>query len=119
VALGPPERTIGKEKGVVSEGRVVLSTIHSAKGQEWRSVTILNVIDGCLPFRKAMRTAGSIEEERRLLYVAMTRAKDALELTAPKFHFSYLNSAEDQRSERCRFIPKEPTGTFDCRDLTV
>jgi DNA helicase-2/ATP-dependent DNA helicase PcrA len=51
-----------------------------AKGQEWRDVRILNVVDGCIPSDMATRTAEEIEEERRLLYVAMTRAKDELDL---------------------------------------
>jgi superfamily I DNA/RNA helicase len=51
----------------------VLSTIHSAKGQEWDAVFVLNVTDGCIPSDMAVGDHEQIEEERRLLYVAMTR----------------------------------------------
>ena len=53
----------------------MLSTVHSAKGQEWEAVHILNVADGNFPSEFATGRAELIEEERRLLYVAMTRAK--------------------------------------------
>jgi DNA helicase-2/ATP-dependent DNA helicase PcrA len=54
----------------------VLSTIHSAKGQEWSAVHVLNVVDGCMPADLATgSTRAEIEEERRLLYVAITRAR--------------------------------------------
>ena len=59
---------------VLDEDYLILSTIHSAKGQEWRSVFILNVIDGCIPSDLATGSTAELEEERRLLYVAMTRA---------------------------------------------
>ena len=61
--------------------------MHSAKGQEWNSVHVLNAVDGCMPADLATGHAGEIEEERRLLYVAMTRAKHQLTLLVPqKFH---------------------------------
>jgi DNA helicase-2/ATP-dependent DNA helicase PcrA len=62
---------------------LVLSTIHSAKGQEWKNVFILNVNDGNFPNEFACGSASRIEEERRLLYVAMTRAKESLSLIRP------------------------------------
>jgi len=62
---------------------LILSTIHSAKGQEWKNVFILNVNDGNFPNEFACGDAGQIEEERRLLYVAMTRAKESLSLVRP------------------------------------
>lgn len=52
-----------------------ISTIHSARGQEWKSVFALNVVDGCMPSDLGAGTTAEIEEERRLLYVAMTRAR--------------------------------------------
>ena len=61
----------------------MLSTVHSAKGQEWDSVHVLNVTDGSFPSEFAAGRAELLEEERRLLYVAMTRAKDELRLMAP------------------------------------
>ena len=62
---------------------LILSTIHRAKGQEWKNVFILNVNDGNFPNEFACGDAGRIEEERRLLYVAMTRAKESLSLIRP------------------------------------
>lgn len=69
------------------EDYLILSTIHSAKGQEWTAVQILNVVDGCMPADLATGSAAEIDEERRLLYVAMTRAKRHLHLLVPqRFH---------------------------------
>lgn len=62
---------------------LILSTIHSAKGQEWKNVFVLNVADGNFPNEYACGDDKLIEEERRLLYVAMTRAKEQLHLMQP------------------------------------
>lgn len=71
----------------LDEDFLILSTVHSAKGQEWDRVTVLNVTDGNFPNEYANGNAARIEEERRLLYVAMTRAKNSLDLVVPlKFH---------------------------------
>jgi DNA helicase-2/ATP-dependent DNA helicase PcrA len=84
LTLDPPEAS-GGEAGVPlkDEDWLVLSTIHSAKGQEWRAVFVLNVVDGCIPSDLATGTPEEIDEERRLLYVAMTRARDDLVLMQP------------------------------------
>jgi DNA helicase-2/ATP-dependent DNA helicase PcrA len=63
--------------------KIVLSTIHQAKGLEWRAVFIINLTDNTLPHRRAILEDGGEEEERRLFYVAITRAKDHLYLTYP------------------------------------
>jgi len=75
--LDPPDAT-SDQAGVplLDEDYLILSTIHSAKGQEWKSVYVLNVVDGCMPSDLGAGTSAEFEEERRLLYVAMTRAKD-------------------------------------------
>lgn len=66
---------------------LVLSTIHSAKGLEWDAVTLIHAADGCLPSDLATGDAEEVEEERRLLYVALTRARRHLTVTAPlRFH---------------------------------
>ena len=77
LTLDPPDAT-SDQAGVplLDEDYLILSTIHSAKGQEWKSVFVLNVVDGCMPSDLGAGTTAEIEEERRLLYVAMTRAKD-------------------------------------------
>ncbi|MCM8530464.1 MAG: ATP-dependent helicase, partial [Lentisphaeraceae bacterium] len=64
------------------ESSLVLSTIHSAKGKEWDCVFIVNVADGAIPLK---RSSVDFEEERRLLYVAMTRAKERLYLYRPQY----------------------------------
>lgn len=68
---------------LLDEDYLILSTVHSAKGQEWDAVFILNVTDGNFPSEFATGKPESIEEERRLLYVAMTRAKQSLALITP------------------------------------
>jgi DNA helicase-2/ATP-dependent DNA helicase PcrA len=72
------------------EDYLILSTIHSAKGQEWDSVFVLNVADGNLPSEFATGRPELIEEERRLMYVAMTRARDELHLIRPlKYYITH------------------------------
>jgi DNA helicase II / ATP-dependent DNA helicase PcrA len=90
------------------EDYLILSTIHSAKGQEWKSVFVLNVVDGCIPSDLGVGTSAEIEEERRLLYVAMTRAKDNLHLIVPQRFFTHGQNAHGDRhvyAARSRFLP--------------
>lgn len=84
LALDPPQAT-GDLAGEpqLDEDYLILSTVHSAKGQEWDAVYVLNVADGSFPSEFSTGRAELIEEERRLLYVAMTRAKRDLHLIAP------------------------------------
>jgi DNA helicase-2/ATP-dependent DNA helicase PcrA len=84
LTLDPPVLT-SDQSGAASkdEDYVILSTIHSAKGQEWDIVYVLNVADGNFPSEFATGKPEMIEEERRLLYVAMTRARNELHLCAP------------------------------------
>ena len=84
LSLDPPQAS-GDLAGppLLDEDYLVLSTIHSAKGQEWDSVYVLNVADGNFPSEFATGKPALVEEERRLLYVAMTRAKSSLHLVAP------------------------------------
>ena len=93
---------------LLDEDYLILSTIHSAKGREWKSVFILNAVDGCLPSDLATRTSAEIEEERRLLYVAMTRAKDHLHIVVPQRFFMHGQRSNGDRhlyASRTRFIP--------------
>jgi DNA helicase-2/ATP-dependent DNA helicase PcrA len=95
---------------------LILSTIHSAKGQEWKSVFVLNVVDGCMPSDLGAGTSAEIEEERRLLYVAMTRARDDLHLVVPQRFFTHGQHAQGDRhvyASRTRFIPERLLGLFE------
>jgi DNA helicase II / ATP-dependent DNA helicase PcrA len=84
LTLDPPVATSDQSQGASKdEDFVILSTIHSAKGQEWDIVYVLNVSDGNFPSEFSTGKAEMIEEERRLLYVAMTRARNELHLCAP------------------------------------
>ncbi len=84
LTLDPPHAT-GDLAGapLQDEDYLVLSTVHSAKGMEWDTVYVLNVVDGSFPSEFSTGRAELIEEERRLLYVAMTRARNELQLCAP------------------------------------
>ncbi|MBZ5760348.1 MULTISPECIES: ATP-dependent helicase [Rhizobium] len=109
LTLDPPDAT-SDQAGVplLDEDYLILSTIHSAKGQEWTKVFMLNVIDGCIPSDLGVGTSAEIEEERRLLYVAMTRAKDNLDLVLPQRFFVHGQNAQGDRhvyANRTRFIP--------------
>ncbi len=109
LTLDPPDAT-SDEAGVplFDEDYLILSTIHSAKGQEWASVFLLNTVDGCLPSDLATGSTPEIEEERRLLYVAMTRAKDQLHLMVPQRFYVHNQRGGGNRhvyAQRTRFIP--------------
>ena len=98
LTLDPPEAT-GDEAQAPhrDDDYLILSTIHSAKGQEWSAVYVLNVVDGCIPSDLATGDAVQIDEERRLLYVAMTRAQHRLQLLAPqRFHVTQQPAAGDR-----------------------
>jgi DNA helicase-2/ATP-dependent DNA helicase PcrA len=109
LTLDPPDAT-SDEAGVplLDEDYLILSTIHSAKGQEWTSVFVLNAVDGCLPSDLATGSTPEIEEERRLLYVAMTRARDQLHLMLPQRFYTHRQRSTGDRhvyAQRTRFIP--------------
>jgi DNA helicase II / ATP-dependent DNA helicase PcrA len=117
LTLDPPDAT-SDQAGVplLDEDYLILSTIHSAKGQEWKSVFVLNVVDGCMPSDLGAGTSAEIEEERRLLYVAMTRAKDDLHLVVPQRFFTHGQHARGDRhvyASRTRFIPDRLLGLFE------
>ena len=98
LTLDPPEATSGHARAaLLDEDYTILSTIHSAKGQEWKMVRVLNVVDGCIPSDMATRTPEEIEEERRLLHVAMSRAKDELDLIVPQRFFTYKQNKRGDR----------------------
>jgi DNA helicase II / ATP-dependent DNA helicase PcrA len=118
LTLDPPDATSDRAGDpLLDEDYLILSTIHSAKGQEWKSVYILNAVDGCLPSDLAVGTSAEIEEERRLLYVAMTRAKDHLHLIVPQRFYAHTQRSNGDRhmyASRTRFIPAALLDRFEC-----
>ena len=110
LTLDPPDATSDNAgPPLLDEDYLILSTIHSAKGQEWKSVYILNAVDGCIPSDLGTGTTEELEEERRLLYVAMTRAKDSLDLIVPhRFYVTQQSRNGDRHmyAQRTRFIPE-------------
>ena len=119
LTLDPPGAS-GDEAGVphLDEDYLILSTIHSAKGQEWDVVYVLNTADGCIPSDMATGTPEQIEEERRLLYVAMTRARDHLYLLHPLRFFVRQQARLGDRhvyTPRTRFIPDAILDRFERR----
>ena len=119
LTLDPPGAT-SDEAGVplLDEDYLILSTIHSAKGQEWRSVFVLNCIDGCIPSDLGTGSREEIEEERRLLYVAMTRARDRLDLMVPQRCYVHNQGRRGDRhvlAQRTRFIPDHLLDRFEAR----
>jgi len=117
LTLDPPDATSDQAgMPLLDEDYLILSTIHSAKGQEWKSVFVLNVVDGCMPSDLGVGTSAEIEEERRLLYVAMTRAKDDLHLMVPQRFFTHGQPKRGDRhvyAARTRFIPDRLLGLFE------
>jgi DNA helicase-2/ATP-dependent DNA helicase PcrA len=117
ITLDPPEAT-SDEAGAPhrDEDYLILSTMHSAKGQEWTAVYVLNAVDGCMPSDMATGQAAEIEEERRLLYVAMTRAKRHLALIAPQRFYVTQQAKHGDRhlyGSLTRFIPPPVQALFD------
>ncbi len=117
LTLDPPSST-GDEAGapLLDEDYLILSTIHSSKGQEWKSVFVLNCVDGCIPSDLGVGSTPEIEEERRLLYIAMTRAKDHLHLVVPHRFFVHQQRNNGDRhmyAVRTRFVPNAITRHFE------
>ena len=106
-AAGRAEQARQKRRGIEAgdlagdplrdDDYLVLSTVHSAKGQEWDAVYLLCVADGSFPSEFATGDPAGIDEERRLLYVAMTRARDWLYLMEPQ---RYYVTAQSRRGDR-------------------
>jgi DNA helicase-2/ATP-dependent DNA helicase PcrA len=102
---------------LLDEDYLVLSTVHSAKGQEWQAVYVLNVTDGSFPSEFATGRPELIEEERRLLYVAMTRARRELHLIQPvRFYVTQQSRAGDRyvHGTRSRFLTAAVLERCEC-----
>jgi DNA helicase-2/ATP-dependent DNA helicase PcrA len=116
LTLDPPEATSEVVAPHLDEDYLILSTIHSAKGQEWSSVYVLNVVDGCIPSEMSAGSLAALEEERRLLYVAMTRAQHQLHLLVPQRFYVTQQAARGDRhlwGGLSRFITPEVAALFE------
>jgi DNA helicase II / ATP-dependent DNA helicase PcrA len=116
LTLDPPAST-GDLAGppLLDEDWLVLSTVHSAKGGEWDVVHVLHAADGMFPSDMACRDQDGIEEERRLLYVAVTRARDGLEVNVPLRYPHQRFGLSDSHSygQISRFVTAEVRALMD------
>jgi DNA helicase-2/ATP-dependent DNA helicase PcrA len=117
LTLDPPHATSDLAgRPTLEEDFLVLSTIHSAKGMEWDTVYLLNVVDGSFPSEFSTGKPELIEEERRLLYVALTRAQNDLALLMPlKFHVTQQSRQGDTHvyGGRSRFMTEKVLKTLE------
>ena len=114
--LDPPNSTSDLAgPPMIDEDRLVLSTIHSAKGCEWDVVFVIHAADGFLPSDMSTGSPEEIDEERRLTYVALTRAKDFLYITWPLRYYHKRTPFSDRHSyaQLCRFFTSEVLETVD------
>ncbi len=118
LALDPPSATGGwGDDAHPDEDYLILSTVHSAKGQEWQSVSVINVADGNFPNEFATGNDKALAEERRLLYVAMTRAREHLELIEPmQYHLTQQHryGGAHVYGARSRFLDPAVLASFQC-----
>jgi DNA helicase-2/ATP-dependent DNA helicase PcrA len=118
ITLDPPTSTQELAADpLLDEDYVILSTIHSAKGLEWDSVYVIHAADGNIPSDMATTSQEEIEEERRLFYVALTRARDRLFVCYPqRYYFANRRRGDEYGfAQRTRFLPDEVTALFQDR----
>lgn len=107
LALEPPQSTQELGTGSEEEGdALIISTAHSAKGKEWEAVFLIWAVDGWFPMSRSLGSEDEVEEERRLMYVAMTRAKRHLAVTYPMNSYSSRRSADYSIDQLSRFIDR-------------
>lgn len=135
LALEPPQGTQDLPGASDDEqDALVLSTVHSAKGKEWDAVFLIWAVDGWFPLARSLGSDDEVEEERRLMYVALTRARNHLAVTYPLNSYATRRSADYTIDQLSRFIdrgvrdemqrvvprydappPAEPTPSADAR----
>lgn len=108
MSLDPPtDSQVDTTPGDSEDEKLTLSTIHSAKGLEWHTVFLLSAVDGYLPSFQSLGDLGQLEEERRLMYVALTRAEENLFIMKPNLDLSksnYYRFSGMQFSKLSRFL---------------
>ncbi|MCP3977138.1 MAG: ATP-dependent helicase, partial [bacterium] len=106
VTLDPPNSTTEVGPPHLDDDYLILSTIHSAKGGEWPVVHVIHAADGNIPSDMALNEPGGVEEERRLLYVALTRAKDHLSVSFPQrfYHRRFGGDGRHSYAVPSRFL---------------
>jgi DNA helicase-2/ATP-dependent DNA helicase PcrA len=111
--FAPPGPTVGEDvvMGGDEDEKLALSSIHQAKGLEWRAVFLIWASDGRFPSARSLRDPESEEEERRLFYVALTRAQDELYVTYPLLEMDRQRQTVLHRPSR--FITEVPKALFD------
>ena len=114
LALDPPGSTQDLAgTPLLDEDYLILSTIHSAKGCEWDVVYVIHAADGNIPSDMATGDAEQVEEERRLFYVALTRARDFLEVCFPLRYYYRRRSDRHSYAQLTRFLPAEILDRFE------
>ena len=119
ITLDPPASTSDYAKPPhLDDDYLTLSTVHSAKGLEWPSVHVIHVIDGAFPSDMALSTPTGLEEEQRLFYVAVTRARDHLTLYTPLRLPHHRHARDDRHSyaPASRFLTPEAMAALDVRE---
>jgi DNA helicase-2/ATP-dependent DNA helicase PcrA len=133
LVLEPPASTGDlADEPHLDDDYVTLSTVHSAKGGEWDAVHVIHATDGNFPADMSLSTPGGLEEERRLMYVALTRARDVLTLYAPlRYHHSRARGDRHSYAPISRFLSplrhlfdqvgdgtdgQDPTSSLDLRE---
>jgi len=121
IALDPPTYTEDLAgPPLLDEDFLILSTMHSAKGLEWDVVFVIHAADGNIPSDMATGKLEEIEEERRLFYVALTRAKDDLYVCYPLRYYTYPRSFSDVHgyAQLTRFLPEGTRRFFEQRSAS-
>jgi DNA helicase-2/ATP-dependent DNA helicase PcrA len=116
LTLDPPSSTedLAGPPGL-DDDYLILSTIHSAKGGEWDAVHVIHAADGNIPSDLATGTVDAVEEERRLFYVALTRARNVLNVYFPLRYHRRPRGLDDAHgyAQLTRFLPSAVLKTFD------
>ena len=115
VTLDPPSSTSDFAKPPhLDEDYVTLSTVHSAKGLEWPTVHLIHAVDGAFPSDMALSTPTGLAEEQRLMYVAVTRARDELSIYTPLRMPHHRRARDDRHSyaPQSRFLTDEAVATM-------